>query len=126
MQDNTLDALIQERIFVKGEEDKLAERRRGIDAKIVLLCGEHNAEGTVTKKTEGHKVSVTFGITRKVDTENLRLGWDALTPAAQAAFRWKAEAAVPQLRALSPENLTAVAKFIESKPASPSIKIEAL
>jgi len=82
-------------------------------------------EGTVSDKDSG--VSVAYKVTRSVDTEALRAGWAKLSPETQAAFKWSASVDTKTLKAFqlaNPEAYSAVAQFVTTKPAKPSISIK--
>ena len=82
-------------------------------------------EGTVSDKDSG--VSVAYKVTRSVDTEALRTGWASLSPETQAAFKWSASVDTKTLKAFqlaNPEAYKAVARFVTTKPAKPSISIK--
>ena len=122
----SLPALIAARVAAKRDEDAAVERRRELDAAIVARIAADKAEGSVTHKTDGYKVTVTIGVTRKVaDPAKLQQNWGGFVPELQAAFRWKPEVSVSELKKLPPALANLAADYIVSTPASPSIKIEA-
>lgn len=123
---SNVEELVVQRIAAKRAEDEAVKARRAIDEQIATLLKTDKAEGTVSERAGDFKVSVTYGITRNVDNDKLRSEWDKLTPAAQAAFRWKAEAAVGELKKLEGVDALMAASYITSKPASPQVKIEAV
>ena len=127
MQAVTLSELIAARIAAKRIEDEATAERRAIDKALAdMLKDPAKPEGTVSHRTEGCKVTVTYKIDRKVDAAALTKGWDKLSGGAQAAFKWKPEVSVSELRKLEPADAAAAAVFITSKEASPSITIEAV
>lgn len=127
MQAMTLTQLIAARIAAKRIEDQAVEDRRALDKQIAeLLKDPAKPEGTISQKADGYKVSVTYKIDRKVDSEKLQGAWSKLSAAASAAFKWKADVSVSELRKLEGADAAAAAVFITSQPASPSIKIEAV
>jgi hypothetical protein len=65
-------------------------------------------------------------VTRSVDTDSLSSDWAKLSAAAQAAFKWKADVSASELRKLEGKDAVAAVRYVTSKPASPSIKIEAI
>lgn len=122
-----LQELINIRIAAKRAEDEAVAERRRIDASIAELLKDPNKiEGSVSQKLEGYKVTVTYKIDRKADTEKLSADWAKLSAAAQAAFRWKADVSVSELKKLTGKDATAASAYITSKEASPSITIEAI
>lgn len=127
MKPMTLQDLINIRIAAKRAEDEAVTERRRIDASIAELLKDANKpEGSVSQKLDGFKVTVTYKIDRKADTDKLSADWAKLSPAAQAAFRWKADVAVGELKKLTGKDATVAAAYVTSKEASPSITIEAI
>lgn len=127
MQAMTITELIAARIAAKRIEDQAVADRRDLDKQIAdLLKDPAKPEGTISQKADGYKVSVTYKIDRKVDSEKLQGAWSKLSAAASAAFKWKADVSVSELRKLEGADAAAAAVFITSQPASPSIKIEAV
>ena len=127
MQAITIDQLIAARLAAKRAEDSAVQARREIDEQITnLLRPADKLEGTVSQKAGEYKISVTYKLTRKVATDDLQKAWDKLSAEQQGAFKWGADVSVSALRALDDKSQLAVSKFITSKPASPSITIEAI
>lgn len=127
MQTITIAELIAARIAAKRAEDAAVAERRRIDGAIAELLKDANKpEGSVSQKADGYKVTVTYKIDRKVDTDKLQAAWAKLSAAAAQAFKWKADVSVSELRKLEGADAAAAAVFITSKPASPSITIEAI
>lgn len=127
MQAMTLTQLIAARIAAKRIEDQAVAERRDLDQQIAeLLKDPAKPEGTISQKADGYKISVTYKVDRKVDSEKLQAAWSKLSAAASAAFKWKADVSVSELRKLEGADAAAAAVFITSQPASPSIKIEAV
>ena len=122
----TIQDLVTARIAAKRIEDEAVQKRREIDEQISLQLSTGKAEGTESMKLPdiGAKVTVTYKVTRKVDTEALQERWEFLSEEQRAAFKWSADISVTALRKFEGNDLVAVSKFFESKPASPTIKIE--
>lgn len=122
----TIQDLVAARIAAKREEDAAVAKRRELDEQISLQLSTGKAEGTESMKLPdiGAKVTVSYSVTRKVDTEALQERWEYLSAEQQAAFKWKADISVAALRKFEGNDLVTVSKFFESKPASPTIKIE--
>ena len=126
MQAITISDLVAMRLGAKRiEDDAIAERRKLDTAIADLLKDASKPEGSVSQKSGGYTVTVQYKIDRKVDTDKLKAAWDTLGTA-QAAFKWKADVSVSELRKLEGVNAATAAAFITSKPASPSITIEAI
>lgn len=121
----TLADLIAQRIAAKRVEDDAIEARRAIDTQLAdMLRDPAKPEGAVSRKEGDYKVTCTFGISRKVDTDALQKTWHDLTAAQHDTFKWSADVRVGELKKLPDAERVALAKFIESKPASPQIKID--
>lgn len=127
MQTITITELIAARIAAKRAEDSAIAERRRIDASIAeLLKDPGKTEGSISQKADGYKVTVTYKVDRKVDSDKLQAAWPKLSAAAAQAFKWKADVSVSELRKLEGADAATAAVFITSKPASPSITIEAV
>ena len=127
MQNITITELVAARIAAKRIEDDAVTERRNIDAAIAEMLKDPNKpEGSVSQKTDGYKVTVTYKIDRKVDTDKLQAAWSKLSAAAAQAFKWKADVSVSELRKLEGAAAAEASVFITSKPASPSLTIEAI
>lgn len=124
----TINELVAARIAAKRAEDEAIAERRRIDASIAKLLRDANKpEGSISQKLpEGYKVTVTYKLDRKVDTEKLTTEWSKLSLDVQAAFRWKADLSVSEFRKLEGVAQVAASQYFETKPASPSITIEAI
>lgn len=122
-----LQELINIRIAAKRAEEAAVTERRRIDEQIAELLKDPNKpEGSISQKLEGYKVTVTYKIDRKADTDKLSADWAKLSAAAQAAFRWKADVSTGELKKLTGKDAAAASAYITSKEASPSITIEAI
>jgi len=108
----------------KAAEDNAKALRLEIEGKIVALYAKP-ATGEGTHNDE--EFSITWKLNRTVDSEKLSAGYESLPVNAQRAFRWKAEVELKNLRALAeldPVSYLAVAEYITSKPAKPSIDLK--
>ena len=121
----SLAALVAARVEAKRAEDLAVASRRDIDAQIAeRLARADKPEGAVSEKLDGFKVTVTYGVTRKVDTDALSAAWATLPQSVLAAFKWKAEASTTELRKLAPADAAAAAAYYTTSPASPQVRIE--
>lgn len=124
---STLHELAALRLEAKAAEDAAVAKRRALDEQIAMLLQDPNKpEGTVTEKPDGFKVSVTYGMNRKVDTAALQVAWNTLPKPVQDAVRWKAEVSVTGMRALDQGESLILSKFVTASPASPQVKVEAV
>jgi len=127
MQAITITELVAARIAAKREEESAVQTRREIDELIAdHLRPTDKLEGTVSERAGEYKISVAYKLSRSVSTEDLQKVWDKLTVEQQGAFKWKADVSVSALRKLDDKALVAVSKLITSKPATPTITIEAV
>ena len=111
-------------LAAKAAEKNANEERLAVEAAILALMPEQT-EGTVSDKETG--VSVTFKVTRSVDTEAVQADWTSLPRNVQDAFKWKADVDTKKFKAiqdLSPADFTVLAKYVSSKPSKPSISIK--
>ncbi len=127
MQAITLTELIAARIAAKRAEDAAVAERRKLDADIAALLKDANKpEGSISEKAGDWKVTVTYKLSRKVDTAKLQDDWAKLPIDVQAAFKWSADVSVTELRKLEDRSTLIASKYFETKEASPSIEIKAI
>ena len=120
----TLETLAAAWMQAKAQENKARDRRVEIEESIASLLPIKD-EGTVSEKADGMKISVTYKLTRKANTINLRTCWDQLGDEAKACFVWKADVSTSALRNVSPAALIEAQRFITTAPAKPSVAVEA-
>lgn len=128
MDTKKLDELVRKRITLKRQEDEFAEQRKEVDQAIAYVISEGSErKGTISTKLvdAGVKLAVSFGTTRKVDPEYVEANFPIIPMAIKACLRqkWEVTSAFDKL---TPELKLEAAKFIETKDASPSIKIEVI
>jgi hypothetical protein len=108
----------------KAAETAAMARRLAIEADLVgLFAVPEGGEGT----HKDEEFSITWKLTRKVDTEAVQAAWNALAANTQKAFRWKADIDLKNLRALQELDLGAyrkAAEFITTSPAKPAITLK--
>lgn len=126
MQAMTIEQLVAARIAAKRAEEKAIEARRDIDAQLAAIMADPaKPEGAVSRKLEdGTKITATFTMTRKVDSDKLQADWAKLPLDVQNIFKWKADVSVTEMRKLEGAAVTTAAKYYETKPGSTSIKVE--
>jgi hypothetical protein len=113
---------------LKQTEADAASARLAVEQRMCALLPGPTAECTAVGEVPGFRVSIRYGVSRKVDSDALQAIWDTLPPKAQEAFRWKADVALPKLRALKdylPAEYTKLAAVVEVKPSKPSVSIDA-
>ena len=127
MQTITINELVAARIAAKRAEDAAIKARREVDAQIAeLLRDATKQEGSISQKLDGYKVTVTYKLDRKVDTDALTKSWDKLPLDVQAVFKWKADLSVSEFRKLEGKASLNASQYFTTKEASPSITIEAI
>ena len=86
-----------------------------------------SSDSKVVKITEEGKVTVTYKITRKVDTAQLQANWAGLGRNTQNCFKWAADISTAAMRSVQELDNVAylqAAKFITSTPAKPALTIK--
>ena len=124
----TPDSLAQAWLDAKRAEDEARTQRLAIEVALVAHAPSAD-EGTHKIELAAHRVTITHKLTRGVDTETLQAGWAALSEAQRRAFRWSADVDLKALRALqefAQDDYQAVAPYITTKPAKPSVKVEVI
>lgn len=119
-----LSALVQELRNAKANEARAIESRRAIEEMIIgRFQPPEGGEGTV----KDAELSITYKVTRTVDTEALQTSWTDLGPNAQKAFKWKADIDLKQYRAIKDLDEPAFAqlnRFITTKPSKPALTLK--
>ena len=121
-----IDQLAFEWTKAKNAEMYANLSRIEIEKKILALF-EPKEEGIVTKNTDFYKVSCTFSIDRKVDSDIARSLAIQLGDEYERIFKWEAKIDTKEMRFLidkKPEVYALCARAITSKPRKPSLKIE--
>lgn len=111
--------------FKKIEDDARASRVAA-EARLVSMV-EAKSEGTLHEEDGRIKATITFKITRTVNSEKLAEDWNSLPPIVHDAFVWKPDLVLKHMRALeaaNPDAYAVLAKYVTAKPAKPSVKIE--
>lgn len=125
-----LDQLAYEWENAKALEQEAQTRRIKIEEQILSLLDEKE-EGTVSNDGEFYKVSVTYGMTRSIQLDELdKLNQDEnLQSTLALAFPTKPSIDLATLRKIEsaqPEIYKQIAKAISTKPRKPSVKIKLL
>lgn len=109
------------------EAERLANANRLEVERQILALFQEQSEGTTTEAFPGGKIKITWKLTRKVDTASLQTAWESISETARKCFKWEAGIDLKSLRAmqeLDAEAYKAAARFIEAKPAKPTITLE--
>lgn len=102
-------------------EEEAAKQRLAIEAQIIAQYPQ-KTEGSITDKDHG--ITVTYGVTRKVDSSKLTAAWNTLDENMRKAFAWEAKVVTKTMRALQdlqPETYAHIASFITTTPRKPAI-----
>ena len=109
----------------KHDEEEAKALRLEIETAILTEFPTDKTEGSVTNGDYG--ITVTYKLTRTVDSEGVQNAWEDLSANAQKAFKVKFDIDLKQYRAVQDLDHTAfseLSKFVTSKPAKPSISIK--
>lgn len=111
-------------------KEALAKAQADLDdahADLVALCTTRN-EGAAQTIGSAYKVTVTYGVTRTVDSAALSSAWDALPEGIRNVFPVKHGIDLKELRHWQNNNPDEYARYIApvvtAKPAKPSVKVE--
>ena len=118
----TLEKLLPVWLNAKESEQKAIEHRRKLDRMIQDLMPRKD-EGSISQDFGDYKVSVTYKLDRKIDTDRLRYDWEQLPPEVWGAVKWSASISMTEYRN-RPAAEQALSPYITTKPASPSVTVE--
>lgn len=120
-----LQELGRQRLEAKAAEDKAAEHRKNIDARIAAHMAKLERTGaTATAKLDGFKITTTFGFETKADTAALQRDWEKIPEGARMAFEWAAKLKGAIYKEL-PEGLRGtLAPYLTTKAKSPTVTVE--
>lgn len=118
--------LVKSLQVAKQMEDAAADQRLEIEKQILMhYADQAKTEGSITDKDHG--ITLTYGVTRKVNTDALREAWTALGENVQKAFAWEAKVVTKTLRAvqdLDPRAYAQLSNFITTTPKKTSITLK--
>jgi hypothetical protein len=109
----------------KEAENEAKELRLGIEEAILAHFPTDKLEGSITDADAG--ITVTFKVSRKVDTDTLQGDWEKLSKNAQAAFKWSADVDTRTFKALAdldPTTHSTVCAYITTTPSKPYITVK--
>jgi hypothetical protein len=124
MKPATLTELAAALAAAKAAENAAKNERLLIEEQILTHMDKKD-EGTVSDKEAG--ITVTYKITRTVDTEALQAAWASLPEHAHKAFKWKADVDIRNLRSLKEfdeASYAVVTQFVTAKPAKPTVSVK--
>ena len=125
--DNEIDVLARYWQEAKEAEAHAKERRLNIETQITELVGVSD-EGTTN--AEGHlfKVKTVGKLTRSLDDSAIQSDWDKLPDEIKKCVKWKPSLDTKNLRSLESmrgDLLPVMAQYMTTKPAKPSVSVEA-
>ncbi len=130
LESDDLDNLcIQLREFKKLESDA-RDARIALEEQVTTLLGDKE-EGTVSEKTEQFKVSITYGLTRKIDEKVWNEVKDSIEESLRSVIHYveKPELDLKGLRWLKanrPDVFATVSQALTVSPRKPTVKVEVL
>jgi hypothetical protein len=120
-----LEVLITSLRAAKQMEDAAADQRIAIEKQILMHYSDQaKTEGSLTDKDHG--ITLTYGVTRKVDSDALSRAWNSLSENVQKAFAWEAKVVTKTLKAiqeLDPKTYAQLANFITTTPKKTSVTL---
>lgn len=121
-----LPVLITSLCAAKQMEDAAAAQRLDIEKQILLhYADQAKTDGSITDKDNG--ITISYGVTRKVNTDALREAWATLSENMQKAFTWEAKVVTKTLKAiqdLDPRAYAQLSNFITTTPKKTSIQLK--
>lgn len=121
-----LPVLITSLRAAKEMEDTAAANRMDIEKQILMhYADQAKTEGSITDKAHG--IQITYGVTRKVNTDALREAWATLSENMQKAFTWEAKVVSKTLKAiqdLDPRAYAQLSNFITTTPKKTSVTLK--
>jgi hypothetical protein len=121
---NALPLLVAELRAAKAAEKKANEWRLQLEAQLVSLFPAP-ASGEGTHKDE--EFSITYKVTRKVDSEAIQYAWNDLSANAQKAFKVKFDIDLKNYRAineLDPIAAQAINQHVTTTPSKPTVTLK--
>lgn len=112
-------------ITYKEIEEEAKKDRVAVEDAILAQFPSDKLEGSVTNLNAG--ITVSYKLTRSVNTEAVQEAWEKLSPNARKAFKWTAGLDLKAYRAcqdMDPDSFAQVAEFVTSKPAKPAISVK--
>ena len=108
----------------KAAETAAHDERVALEAQLVSL---HPVSAGAEETVKGEGYSIAFKVTRKVDADALFDAFPTLPANAKKAFRFKADVALTQYRALAefdPASYDKVTSFVTTTPAKPTVTLK--
>jgi hypothetical protein len=123
----SLEDLCKQAVAAKQALEIAQQNYAAIEAALIEQVG-HKDEGSVSVTVaDRFKVTTSGKLYRAVDGDALAEDWHALPAEVQAAFKWKPDVSITQLRALQSANpglYGKAARYVTTKSGKPSLKVE--
>ena len=125
--DNEIDVLARHWQEAKEAEAHAKERRLQVESQITELVG-FAEEGTTNAEGNLFKVKTVGKLTRSLDDAAIQSDWDTLPDEIKKCVKWKSALDTTKLRALEAmrdDLMPVMAQYMTTKPAKPSVSVEA-
>ena len=111
----------------KEAEAHAKERRLQVESQITDLIGVAD-EGTTNAEGNLFKVKTVGKLTRSLDDKAIQSDWDTLPDEIKKCVKWKSSLDTKNLRSLEAmrdDLIPVMAQYMTTKPAKPSVSVEA-
>lgn len=111
----------------KEAEAHAKERRLQVESQITDLIGVAD-EGTTNAEGNLFKVKTVVKLTRSLDDAAIQSDWDTLPDEIKKCVKWKSSLDTKNLRSLESmrgDLVPVMAQYMTTKPAKPSVSVEA-
>lgn len=125
--DNEIDVLALLWQEAKEAEAAAKDRRLQVESQITELVG-FAEEGTTNAEGNLFKVKTVGKLTRSLDDAAIQSDWDELPDEIKKCVKWKSALDTTKLRALEAmrdDLMPVMAQYMTTKPAKPSVSVEA-
>ena len=124
MTENQLPQIVASLREAKQAEEAAKLHRLAIEEQLLAMFDKPpTGEGTIKKDD----FTITYKVTRTVDTDALQDAWNSLGSNAQKAFKWAASVDLKHYRAIQELDAPAfsqLASFVTTKPAKAAISLK--
>lgn len=110
--------------WAKEQEDAARALRLSIEEKIAAAIPSASDEGTQHALLRSYKITVTRKLTRSIEGAALQAAWESIGALARRAVRWEAGLDLKAYKQLDDESRKQLDRYITSKPAKPSVRVE--
>ena len=126
--ESEVDVLARQWQEAKQAEEHAKERRYQIEGQLAELVGVKE-EGTLNAEGKYFKVKTVGKLTRSLNDKALQSDWDSLPAEIKKCVKWKSSLDTRSLRALEEmrsDLMPVMANYLTTKPAKPSVSVEAI